>query len=185
MLLIKQDWIQFNFQTSHQTFKGERRKAWEISVEGSVFKVNDKLKSVKRALSAQSKVEYENFFKKIATLEDVVKMKEVQLEMNLSEENKIELRKEIAELRRFQKIEKEYWKQKAGMQQFKKGDKNSKFFHAYVKDRRKRLRIQKIEDNQGRILETEQEIGGSYQYLPESISGIQWISRIWGPELYP
>lgn len=33
------------------------------------------------------------------------------------------------------------------------------FLHAYVKGRRKRLQIHRIEDSQGRLLETEQEIG--------------------------
>lgn len=34
-----------------------------------------------------SKVTYGDFFKKIATMEDIVKMKEVQMELNASKEN--------------------------------------------------------------------------------------------------
>lgn len=45
------------------------------------------------------------------------------------------------------------------MQWFKDGDRNSKFFHAYVKGRRKKLLIQKIENKQGVTLDKSQEIG--------------------------
>lgn len=93
-----------------------------------------------------SKETYGDFFKKIATMEDLIRVKEIQLEINPSKENREELRREEAELRKLQNIEEEYWKQKAGMQWFKDGDKNSKFFHAYVKGRRKRLELQKIEN---------------------------------------
>ncbi|KAK4730439.1 hypothetical protein R3W88_023427 [Solanum pinnatisectum] len=48
-----------------------------------------------------------------------------------------ELSKSNVDLKRFMKIEEEFWKQKAGMRWFKDGDKNTKFFHAYVNGRRK------------------------------------------------
>lgn len=44
-------------------------------------------------------------------------------------------------MRRLARIEEEYWKQKAGINWFKDGDKNSKFFHSYVKGRRKKLEL--------------------------------------------
>lgn len=45
------------------------------------------------------------------------------------------------------------------MNWLKKGDRNTKFFHSFVKGRRKKLSIQNIEDSQGRLLEYAQEIG--------------------------
>lgn len=45
------------------------------------------------------------------------------------------------------------------MSWFMEGDRNTKFFHSYVKGRRKRLCIQNIEDKQGRMLESEMDIG--------------------------
>lgn len=44
------------------------------------------------------------------------------------------------------------------MHWFKEGDLNTKFFHSYVKGRRKRLEVHKIEDSQGRLLELPQKI---------------------------
>lgn len=61
------------------------------------------------------KYTYENFFNKIATLEDMVKMKEFQLELLPTEESRADLRKEVAELRKYQKLEEDYWKQKTEM----------------------------------------------------------------------
>lgn len=86
-------------------------------------------------------------------------MKKIQLELYPIEANRAELRKEIAELRRFQKVEEDYWKQKAGMTWFKEGDKNTKFFHPHVNRRRRKLLIHKIEDAQGKVLDSNQEIG--------------------------
>ncbi|KAH0743282.1 hypothetical protein KY290_031275 [Solanum tuberosum] len=79
--------------------------------------------------------------KRVATLEDIVKAKEMQLEINPTEENRSSLRKAEAELKRYLHIGEDYWKQKAGMKWFQKGDKNTKLFHAYVKGRRRKLKI--------------------------------------------
>lgn len=69
------------------------------------------------------------------------------------------MRKAVAELRKYNKYEEDIWKQKANMHWFKKGDRNIKFFHAHVNEKRKKLQIQSIEDNQGGELTTDQEIG--------------------------
>ncbi|KAK4723823.1 hypothetical protein R3W88_026602 [Solanum pinnatisectum] len=70
----------------------------------------------------------------------------------LNEEEKLELeelhRMEV-ELKKFLKIEEEFWRQTAGMKWFSNGDKNTKFFHSYVKGRRKKLHISEIENDQG------------------------------------
>ncbi|KAG5605761.1 hypothetical protein H5410_027253 [Solanum commersonii] len=54
-----------------------------------------------------------------------------------------------AKLKKYWHNEEEYWKQKSGMRWFKDGDRNTKFFHNYVKGRRKRLRIHDIQKTQG------------------------------------
>lgn len=88
-------------------------------------------------------------------MEDLIKVKEMQLELDPSEENRADLRKAVAELRKYQKYEEEYWKQKANMHWFKEGDRNTKFFHALIKGKRKRLLIYKIQDSQGMDLTSE------------------------------
>lgn len=85
-----------NFWTKHQSFKEEVKKIWEVSVKGSPFLVlNEKLKLLNKALLANwSKATYGNLFKKISTFGRYSKNKEMQLEINPSEENRTGLRRE-------------------------------------------------------------------------------------------
>ncbi|KAG5581995.1 hypothetical protein H5410_052622 [Solanum commersonii] len=54
--------------------------------------------------------------------------------------------------------EEEFWKLKAGMQWFKEGERNTKFFHTIVKGRRSRLRVNRIQNNEGKWLEDQEDI---------------------------
>ncbi|KAG5595719.1 hypothetical protein H5410_036951 [Solanum commersonii] len=120
-----------NFWTKHKKFQQIVEEVWKEVAAGSPFTiVHTKLKRVKLAL--------------VAILEDIVKAKEMQLEINQTEENRTSLRKAEAKLKRYLHIEEDYWKQKAGMKWFQKGDKNTMFFHAYVKGRRRKLQISEI-----------------------------------------
>ncbi|WMV30418.1 hypothetical protein MTR67_023803 [Solanum verrucosum] len=89
---------------------------------------------------------------------DVIKMKEIQLEMAPTESNRAELHKVEADIKRYKHIEEEYWKQKVGMQWFNDGDRNTKFFHAYVKGRRRKLQINAIQTRDGDMITTTQNI---------------------------
>ncbi|KAG5591558.1 hypothetical protein H5410_042072 [Solanum commersonii] len=80
--------------------------------------------------------------KQIATLEDIIKVKEIQLELDPSIENRTKLKKHEAELKRFQRLEEEFWKQKSG-----------------IRWRRKRLHVSEIEDEQGEVLNSQGQIG--------------------------
>ncbi|XP_015168062.1 uncharacterized protein [Solanum tuberosum] len=62
------------------------------------------------------------------------------------------LSKAEADLKRYRHIEEEYWRQKAGMKWYTDGDKNTKFFHAYVKGKRRKLHIKEIHTRQGDII---------------------------------
>ncbi|XP_047249906.1 E3 ubiquitin-protein ligase BRE1-like [Capsicum annuum] len=83
----------------------------------------------------------DNFNQEIATLEDIIKVKEKQFEKNPSGVNRANLSKAQAELNLQLKREEEFWRQKAG--------------------RRSRLRIIRIQNKEGEWMEEEQEIVGS------------------------
>ncbi|XP_059288934.1 uncharacterized protein LOC132042405 [Lycium ferocissimum] len=92
-------------------------------------------------------------FWEIETLEDVIKVHEVQFELQPTLHNRERLQRVQADLNRYLHLEEEFWKQKAGMQWFNDGDRNTRFFHAYVQGRRKRLQLRRIQDQQGTWLE--------------------------------
>ncbi|XP_015159074.1 uncharacterized protein [Solanum tuberosum] len=74
-------------------------------------------------------------------------------------ENREILSRAEAELKKYMYIEEEYWKQKSGMRWFKQGDKNTRFFHNYMKGRRKKLNITEIQNAQGDLVKTIDDIG--------------------------
>ncbi|XP_019244407.1 PREDICTED: uncharacterized protein LOC109224275 [Nicotiana attenuata] len=59
---------------------------------------------------------------------------------------------------RYLHLEEEFWKQKSGLSWFQDGDRNTKFFHAQVNARRKRLQLQRIQNNARQWLENMEEI---------------------------
>lgn len=84
---------------------------WAVDFEGSPFmELLTKLKKVKRALEEWSKIEYGNIFITKATMEDIISVKETQLELDPSPENRIQLKKAEADLKRLLKLEEDFWK---------------------------------------------------------------------------
>lgn len=90
---------------------------------------------MKKALATWSKKIFGDIFKQIALLEDVIKVHEVEFQLNPTAHNRAKLHKVQADLTRYLHLEKEFLRQKVGMQWFKDRDRNAKFFHAH--DRRK------------------------------------------------
>ncbi|KAK4706309.1 hypothetical protein R3W88_034132 [Solanum pinnatisectum] len=86
---------------------------------------------------------------------------------------------------KYYQIEEEYWKQKAGMQWFQEGDRNTKFFHSHVKGKKRKLMISEIQTDQGDTIHTTKNIGEEavkvfkehYVYLHENVPiAIAWDS---------
>lgn len=113
---------------------------------------------VKTATASWSRSTFGNIFQQIITLEDVIKVKEVQFEIYPTPENRAELRRAEKDLRRLLKIEEKFWKQNSGMKWFTDGDKNIKIFHSYVKERRRKLQVIEIQTSQGDIITSLQNI---------------------------
>ncbi|KAG5599867.1 hypothetical protein H5410_031237 [Solanum commersonii] len=120
--------------------------------------VQQKLKRVKHALRSWSKKTYGDMFQQIATLEDVIQAHEVTFEESPTLHNKEELHKDQAELCKYLHLEEEYWRQKSGLKWFQEREKNTKFFHSYVTEKRKKLKLNKIQNTQGDWLTEERDI---------------------------
>uniref|UniRef100_A0A1U7WFH7 Uncharacterized protein LOC104228034 n=1 Tax=Nicotiana sylvestris TaxID=4096 RepID=A0A1U7WFH7_NICSY len=111
-----------------------------------------------KALSLWSKATFADIFEKIASMEEVVMVHEAEFEANPTRMNRERLQNVQAELIKCLALEEKYWQQKEGMTWFKEGDRNTKFFHAQVRGRRKRLQLNRIQNSGGTWIEEEQEI---------------------------
>lgn len=148
------------FWTKHKEVKSIVQNNWVVDFKGCPFQVlQTKLKRVKKALLEWSIREFGNIFVKKATLEDMISVKETKFELDRTPENRAQLHKVEADLKRFLKLEEEFWKQKAGMKWFIHGDRNTKFFHSYVQGRRRKLHLHEISDDNGHLLNTQTAIG--------------------------
>ncbi|XP_070002796.1 uncharacterized protein LOC142165901 [Nicotiana tabacum] len=67
--------------------------------------------------------------------------------------NRQRLKQIQVEMIKYLALEEEFWRQKAGMSWFKYGDRNTKFFHAQVNGRRKRLKLSRIQNSLGNWIE--------------------------------
>ncbi|KAH0757746.1 hypothetical protein KY290_021239 [Solanum tuberosum] len=105
-----------NFWSRHQQFKKIVEDSWKIDFVGNPFlEFHAKLKNVKKALSAWSKEVFGNVFQQIAMLEDIIKVREAQLQIHPSADNRAALNKVEVELKNYLRLEEEFWRQKAGM----------------------------------------------------------------------
>lgn len=56
------------------------------------------------------------------------------------------------------------------MKQFKQGERNAKFFHAYVNERRKRLRLTKIQIFRRRLEEKEEVMNETIKFFQQQFT---------------
>ena len=67
-----------------------------------------------------------------------------------------EISEALKELSTALKAEEQFWRQKSRVLWLREGDRNSKFFHALVKQRRARNRITQLLDENGNVVEDEE-----------------------------
>ncbi|XP_059288627.1 uncharacterized protein LOC132041979, partial [Lycium ferocissimum] len=78
-----------NFWTKHHKFMDVIKENWSLDYAANPFiELQGKMKKVKKALARWSKETYGNIFQQISTLEDVIKVKELQMETNPSEQTR-------------------------------------------------------------------------------------------------
>ncbi|XP_060182976.1 uncharacterized protein LOC132612923 [Lycium barbarum] len=134
---IKKPFKFLKFWVNNEGFIELIKQNWTADFMANPFILfHHKLKKVKAALVQWSKATFGNIFQEIEALEEVIK----------------------AELNRYLHLEEEFWKQKAGMQWFQDGDRNTKKFHAYVQGRRKMMQIRRIHGADGNWIEEEEGI---------------------------
>ncbi|XP_060170719.1 uncharacterized protein LOC132601661 [Lycium barbarum] len=145
--------IFLKFWVEHDTFLDFVKQQWETVLTDDVFlSFKLKMKKLKVGLSTWSKTTFGDIFKQLVIKEDIVKIKEQLFQENPSEENRMVMQRAQAELKLYLHYEEEFWRQKARMDCFSEGDKNTRYFHSLVKGRRKIIQIKRIKDDTGNWL---------------------------------
>ncbi|XP_060216553.1 uncharacterized protein LOC132644029 [Lycium barbarum] len=142
---------------------------WPGDSKGDPFlNFKKKIKQVKGALSAWSKVAFGDIFKQLIIREEIVRAKEQLFEEDPSGENRCILQLAQAEMKKYLHFEKEFWKQKSCYTWFAEGDRYTKFFHSIFNGRRKRLQVKRIQVANGVWLENEEGIvQGAVQFFQD------------------
>lgn len=91
-------------------------------------------------------------------MEDVIKVAESHFETEPNVANREKLHEAHAKLKLYLHREEEFWKQKASMQLFKDGEINTTFFHTIVNGRRWRLKVNRIQNEEGEWMENPKDI---------------------------
>ncbi|XP_019157169.1 PREDICTED: uncharacterized protein LOC109153759 [Ipomoea nil] len=146
-----------NVWCEHEQFLGIVKKVWSEEVVGnSMYRFATKLKKTKRVLKNWNWEVFGNIFEKVKLLEERVRVCEEVLQGCVSEGNMLEYKKAQAELQKQVRIEEGFWQQKAHSQWVVDGERNSKYFHGIVRERRRKQFIHKIRGDGGQW-ESEQE----------------------------
>ncbi|XP_015170975.1 uncharacterized protein [Solanum tuberosum] len=114
-----------HFWVDNETILKTVQQCWEKGVTGNpMWKLHQKLKRVTTTLSNWSKLEYGDIFRKVKEFEETIRNSEAELMTNNNAVSGL--------------------KQKTQLQWFKDGDANTKYFHALMRGRRRRLFLHKI-----------------------------------------
>ncbi|XP_071902080.1 uncharacterized protein [Coffea arabica] len=98
-------------------------------------------------------------FENVRKGEAAVAEAEMRVQVDFSDEAHLELQQVQANLNRQSAIEEQFWSQKARVKWLQHGDRNSRYFHSVVKQRRFQSRIHKIQDSEGGWVMDDEGIG--------------------------
>lgn len=129
----------------HQHFMDILKDCWTREATGNpMWILHQKMKRLSTTLITWSKKEYGDVFATVKDYEERVRNAEEEVINNNSEHSRSNLHCVNAEYIRYLRLEESILKQKTQLQWFREGDANSKYFHALMRGRRRRLHIHKI-----------------------------------------
>nr|GME05807.1 uncharacterized protein LOC109164037 [Ipomoea batatas] len=143
---ISKHFIFLNVWTKHEDFLRVVKESWDVPIDGALCTfLATKLSRLKKVLTPWNKETFGNIFSKLQELEDerYCSWRGYCNKTPMMKELSLTIKKSVALLQKQISIEEEYWKQKSHRMNVQEGDRNSKFFHSLVKERRRKLYIHK------------------------------------------
>lgn len=148
--------------TDNQTFLDTVRECWNGDTTGNpMWTFHAKMKRLAATLSKWSRNQYGDIHARVKQYEGEVSRAEEEMLNHNNAENRANLHAVNAEYIRYLKLEESILKQKTQLQWFKEGDTNSKYFHALIRGRRRRLFIHKISNEHGEWIQGEENIANA------------------------
>ncbi|XP_069155638.1 uncharacterized protein [Solanum lycopersicum] len=139
-----------NCWTENDSFYQIVEKCWNEKVVGNpMWILHTKMKRLTITLRNWSKKEYGDVFIKTKEFEEMVKRAEENILQNNNQENRERLQAVNAQYIRYMKLEQNILQQKSQIHWLTEGNTNSKYFHAIIRGRIKKMCINKIESEEG------------------------------------
>ncbi|XP_042016353.1 uncharacterized protein LOC121764387 [Salvia splendens] len=142
----------------HETFRGEIARIWEAETRyNGMMNLQLKLIRTKKFLKVWNREVFGNIIQNLKDAEQAVLEAQILYDTDPTPAHRAEFSRVSAELIITAKMEEEFWRQKAAIRWAADGERNSKFFHGWVRQKRVKSRIHTVEFG-GQALTEETEI---------------------------
>ncbi|KAL1551887.1 hypothetical protein AAHA92_19675 [Salvia divinorum] len=136
-----------NMWTRHHTFKEEIARAWTADTGFlGMLNLQFKLSRIKSFLKRWHRDVFGNIFEKLREAEEAVTRAQAAYDGDPTATHRVELSRRTAEYVLRTRMEEDFWKQKAAIRWATEGERNSKFFHGWVRQKRVKSRIHVIQE---------------------------------------
>ncbi|XP_015168636.1 uncharacterized protein [Solanum tuberosum] len=149
-----------NVCTEHESFLGTIQRCWEELVVGNpMYILHQKIKKLVKCLVSGLESLVSGLERLMETsMRSQMKVLEENSVMNNTKTNRCELSRCRAEFTKYLKLQDAILRQKARAKWLEEGDANTSYFHSTIKDRRRRLSLKKIMNEQNQWLEGNDQI---------------------------
>ncbi|XP_042023085.1 uncharacterized protein LOC121770421 [Salvia splendens] len=151
----------FRFQhmwIRHHLFLEEVKKLWSVETEAQgMRKLHIKLGNVKKGLKSWNKEVFGNIFVRLRNKEAMAVEAKQSFEAEPTTANKETHNRRTAEYLLCLRIEEEYWRQKAAIRWVVEGERTTKFYQGWVRQKRVKAKIHEI-NVEGRLISNEEEL---------------------------
>ncbi|VFR03157.1 unnamed protein product [Cuscuta campestris] len=142
-----------------ETMEGRELESWnEMGFYGGHHCLFTKLKHLKHKLSCWNKNKLGNIFSLVKEAEEEARMAEQEFDNDPNITNKEILNLKKSHLAFVTNLEYTFWKQKSNIKWLADGDVNTKFFHNFVKEKRRKQHISCLLNDNGESINTTNEL---------------------------